>query len=404
MSASALQRRLLDAARLPDIEAFLSQVWQREARLLAGLCGDLTSIVDADELAGLACEPHVESRIVLKEGEHLRLRQGPFSPRDFSVLPPEGWTLLVQDVDKHVAAGREFLEGFDFVPRWRLDDLMVSYAAPGGGVGPHVDSYDVFLCQALGRRRWELSHQIDVQALCAQCDLKVLEHFAAEQRFDLAPGDCLYLPANVGHDGVALEECMTFSVGFRAVEASELLSAGSLVAELSQAWLERAPPLGHRAYVDGLVSSPPNPGELSEETLRRYRGQVRALLELPPERLDALIDAALARFLTEPKESQYVEAPEDELDAPRLLERLAAGAMLRQNPASRWLFVRGRDESPRVSVDGELFELGPEGDGFAEVVCDRLALPMERMRAEIKNPRHLELLLEWVNRGLLLFG
>ncbi|MGE3675392.1 MAG: cupin domain-containing protein, partial [Polyangiaceae bacterium] len=161
------RERLRTAAGVRDVDAFLTEVWQREARLLPQLCSDLTTIIDGDELAGLACEPHVESRLVLKEGEHYRMRHGPFSARDFSRLPASGWTLLVQDVDKHLAPAREFLEGFNFVPRWRLDDLMVSFAAPGGGVGPHIDSYDVFLCQALGRRRWELSSAVDGDALCA---------------------------------------------------------------------------------------------------------------------------------------------------------------------------------------------------------------------------------------------
>ncbi len=399
------RQRLVAAVGLPSIDAFLAQVWQREARVLHDLCDDLTAIIDADELAGLACEPHVESRLVQKAGEHYRLRQGPFSPRDFSALPDSGWTLLVQDVDKHVAAGREFLEGFDFVPRWRLDDLMVSYAAPGGGVGPHIDSYDAFLCQALGRRRWELSGQVDAQRLCADCDLKVLQSFEAERGFELAPGDCLYLPANLGHDGVAIDECMTFSVGFRAVEPSELLGAGSLAADLAQAWLEQASALGHSGYLDRLVSSPPNPGELTEETLRRYRDQVKALLELSPASLDELIDASLARFLTEPKESQFVEPPDEALSAAGLLARLDGGARLRQHPASRWLFIRGvRDESFVVSVDGELYELGSESADFAALVTDQLSLPHARLRAALTHPRHLELVLEWVNSGQLVFA
>ncbi|MGE0323192.1 MAG: cupin domain-containing protein [Polyangiaceae bacterium] len=399
------RERLRTAAGVRDVDAFLTEVWQREARLLPQLCSDLTTIIDGDELAGLACEPHVESRLVLKEGEHYRMRHGPFSARDFSRLPASGWTLLVQDVDKHLAPAREFLEGFNFVPRWRLDDLMVSFAAPGGGVGPHIDSYDVFLCQALGRRRWELSSAVDGDALCAGCELKVLRRFEAEQRFELAPGDCLYLPAAIGHDGVAIDECMTFSVGFRAVEAVELLSSGSLAAELSQAWLRRAPPLGRSGYVDGLVSSPPNPGELAEETLQRYRAQVRALLELPAEELDGLIDASLARFLTEPKESQVLESPEEEIDASELRARLAGGARLRHHPASRWLLVRGgRGAAAYVSVDGELYELGPESLTFGSCVTDQLALPMQIIHKEITHSRHLELVLEWVNRGQLVWA
>ena len=399
---SEFREKLLVAAGLPTIDAFLTGIWQQQARHLSQVCGELTAIVDADELAGLACEPHVESRLVQRQGEHYRLRRGPFSPRDFSKLPAAGWTLLVQDVDKHVAAGREFLEEFDFVPRWRLDDLMVSYAAPGGGVGPHIDSYDVFLCQALGRRSWELSRDVDPAALCGDCELKVLERFEPEQRYELQPGDCLYLPADVGHDGVAIDACMTFSVGFRAVQAAELLSGGSLAAELTQTWLEKAAARPHSGYLDGLVSSPPNPGELTAETLERYRREVRELLEMAPQKLDDLVDAALARFLTEPKESQYVEPPEVEYDAPELLARLAGGARLRQHPASRWLFVRGvRDESVRVSVDGELFELGAESYRFAEAVANRLTPVADEIRAEMNHPRHLELVLEWLNRGQL---
>jgi 50S ribosomal protein L16 3-hydroxylase len=176
-------------------------------------------------LAGLACRPEVLSRLILEKGGDYpwQARQGPFTAQDFDALGDSHWTVLVQEVDKHVPAVADLFDQFDFVPHWRKDDVMVSFAAKDAGVGPHIDSYDVFLLQGTGRRRWEIApagpEWVDREGL----DIRMLQNFQASESFDLEPGDMLYLPPGVPHNGVAIEPCLTFSFGFLAPSRAEVL-------------------------------------------------------------------------------------------------------------------------------------------------------------------------------------
>lgn len=192
-------------------ERFLDEYWQKRPALLRQALPREVLALPPDELAGLACEPEVESRLVRQTGEtDWALRHGPFDAEDFVDLPPSHWTLLVQDVDKHLPEVATLLEAFDFVPDWRLDDIMISYAVDGGGVGPHTDNYDVFLVQAAGTRRWRLSHrEFTEKDLLDSCPLRVLREFPVDEDWLLEPGDVLYLPPKVGHWGTAVGECMT---------------------------------------------------------------------------------------------------------------------------------------------------------------------------------------------------
>jgi 50S ribosomal protein L16 3-hydroxylase len=185
---------------------FLREYWQKEPLLLRTAFPDFEPQLDPDDIAGLACDEHAESRLIagsFAEGSWT-LRHGPFDEGDFAALPARDWTLLVQDVEKHYPPLRRLLARFDFLPDWRIDDLMVSVAGPGGSVGPHVDQYDVFLLQAAGRRRWQIARSFD-PALLPGCELNVLRRFEPELEWDLQPGDVLYLPPGVAHHGIALE-------------------------------------------------------------------------------------------------------------------------------------------------------------------------------------------------------
>ena len=197
--------------------AFLKKHWQKKPLLVRGAFPAFQDPVTPDELGGLALEPGVESRLVFEKGgkRPWELRQGPFKDSALRRLPKSHWTLLVQEVDRLVPAAAAILDRFGFVPGWRCDDLMVSFAPEHGSVGPHVDSYDVFLIQGMGRRRWAIAERFD-QRLKKRADLKILAHFAAESEWILEPGVMLYLPPGVAHWGVALEPCLTYSVGFRA--------------------------------------------------------------------------------------------------------------------------------------------------------------------------------------------
>src|SRR5579862_834641 len=205
---------------------FMRRHWQKKARLIRQALPGFGGIVSKRELFALAARDDVESRLIVSSGTARKaswsLEHGPFRATDLRALPARDWTLLVQGVDLHVDAGADLLHRFGFVPYARLDDLMISYAAPGGGVGPHFDSYDVFLLQGPGLRRWRTSTQADL-SLRADLPLKILRSFDADDDWVLDPGDMLYLPPSVAHDGVALTECMTYSIGFRAPAAGELV-------------------------------------------------------------------------------------------------------------------------------------------------------------------------------------
>jgi len=209
-----------------SVAAFLARHWQKKALLVRDAMPGFAGLFSARELFALAGRDDVESRLVLREGGRWSLAHGPLRRADFRALPARNWTLLVQGVNLVSPAGDALLRRFAFLPYARLDDLMVSYATPGGGVGPHVDSYDVFLLQGFGRRRWRFGKQDDL-ALKPGLPLRILRHFAPDpMEVDvLSPGDMLYLPPHYAHDGVAVDTCTTYSVGFRAASANELAAA-----------------------------------------------------------------------------------------------------------------------------------------------------------------------------------
>ena len=207
-------------------ETFLRDYWQKKPLLIRNAFPGFESPLQPEDLAGLACEGGVLARIVAHDPEKntWMLRHGPFPEDMFPSMPHHDWTLLVQDVDKWDPDVGALLERFDFLPRWRIDDVMVSFAAPGGSVGAHVDQYDVFLLQAQGRRRWEIDDRPNPPVhFRLDVELKLLQRFEPTHDWVLGPGDMLYLPPGVPHHGVAEDACLTFSVGMRAPAAAELL-------------------------------------------------------------------------------------------------------------------------------------------------------------------------------------
>ena len=205
---------------------FLREYWQKKPLLIRNAFPGFESPLQPEDLAGLACEDGVLARLIEhdKANDAWRVRHGPFAETDFPSLPDHDWTLLVQDMDKWDADIRALLDQFTFLPRWRIDDVMISFAATGGSVGAHVDQYDVFLLQAQGRRRWQIdagkNPPLDFRP---DVELKLLREFTPTHDWVLGPGDMLYLPPGVPHHGVAEDPCLTFSVGMRAPSAAELL-------------------------------------------------------------------------------------------------------------------------------------------------------------------------------------
>jgi 50S ribosomal protein L16 3-hydroxylase len=360
-------------------QQFLERHWQRDPIMFRAALPGFRSPISADELAGLACEEEVESRLVQgRVGSSWRLEHGPFDAARFAELPEQDWTLLVQDVEKWVPELAPLLEPFRFIPDWRIDDIMISYAAPGGSVGPHTDQYDVFLLQAQGRRRWQLSENFD-PTLRADADLKILQTFHPEQEFIAEPGDILYLPPNVAHFGVALDEALTFSIGFRAPDQRELVRA------LAEEMVERADS-GLRFRDPGRVAAE-SPSLLAEADLAQLRQQIRAGLSIG----DADLDAFIGRWLTRSKPNLEVEG---EAHDPRQVQaRLRGGAKLVRRPATRWAHFLRQDRL-WLFVDGKQHELDRAHHAWIEAMVAGKAVNHEAFGAADAALPWLVLLLE----------
>jgi 50S ribosomal protein L16 3-hydroxylase len=266
---------------------FLAQHWQKRPLLIRAAIPGFAGVLSAAELAELACRDDAQSRLVIRRGREWESQQGPFEQRVLRRLPARGWSLLVNDVNHFVPAARTLLDRFNFIPHARLDDLMVSFAPIGGGVGPHVDSYDVFLLQGPGRRRWQISHQRDL-TLVAGAPLKLLRHFRAEQEFTLAPGDMLYLPPGWAHEGVALDPCMTYSVGFRAPAWHEL---GIHFLRFLE---DRIEPSGQ--YADPDLGFQDSPGRIGRRMVDKVAEHLESIRWRAPD-----VARFLGQYLTEPK-------------------------------------------------------------------------------------------------------
>lgn len=341
------------------------------------------SPITPDELAGLACEEEVEARLVIGDvATRFRLEHGPFEEDRFERLARREWTLLVQDVDKHVPDVARLLEPFRFLPDWRIDDIMVSFAAPGGSVGPHTDQYDVFLLQAQGRRRWQLSERFSPE-LRADCDIKVLQRFAPEREFVAEPGDILYLPPNVAHFGLALDEAMTFSIGFRAPDQRELSAA--LAREL---WTDAR--LGER-FTDAGRAIASDPTELAPDDLAR----LRALLRRGLSPSDADLDAFIGRYLTRSKHN--LELPGEPTSPDEVRQRLERGERLVRRAGARFTWF-ARDGELWVFAEGHQQRLHPDQQSWLEPLLAHAPLGAEELGA---SDAPLPALAAWLERGAL---
>ncbi|MDA1077198.1 MAG: cupin domain-containing protein [Proteobacteria bacterium] len=275
---------------------FLDQHWQRVPLLVRGALRDLTTAMTSADLIDLAMDADVESRIIAHHGADSRweMRQGPFLRDDFRSMPEVDWTLLVQAVDLWVPRTRSILQHFDFLPPWRLDDIMASYAVEGGSVGPHFDQYDVFLLQVEGRRRWQIGAACPPDsALLADCDLSLLADFRPQQEWLLEPGDMLYLPPRIAHWGVAETPCITYSVGFRSPTLADML--GDLAIELSaQGNVEH--------YFDPRLTPEMAGTTIHQAFVEQAKRQLHDLIDD-----DALIAEWFARFMTAAKYPSLVD-------------------------------------------------------------------------------------------------
>ncbi len=324
------------------LETFLAEYWQKKPLLIRQALPGIMPPIAADELAGLACEEEVESRLIVHDTatDHWELTHGPFVDATFSELPATHWTLLVQAVDHWVPAAADFLAQFYFIPSWRVDDLMISYSGDKGGVGPHYDNYDVFLVQVSGRRQWEVGGLYDESSpRRPDVPVKILTEWEPEHCWILEPGDMLYVPPRVGHSGIAVgEDCMTCSVGFRAPSHRDILLdfSESIGEELSD----------EVRYADPDLVPQVNPGQITSEAVKN----VQKILKHYAEDHDGLAQW-FGCYMTSPKYQDEETTQEEHLLAD-VRQHVAGGGTLMRNEGSRfafqehgkilWLFVDGR--------------------------------------------------------------
>jgi 50S ribosomal protein L16 3-hydroxylase len=369
---------------------FMRDYWQKKPLLVRQAIPGFESPISPDELAGLALEEEIESRLVIEHGERpWELRPGPFAEDAFSQLPERDWTLLVQAVDQFVPEVAEVLEQFKFLPKWRIDDVMVSFAAPGGGVGPHFDNYDVFLLQAFGKRRWQVGQMCDSDSPMLQhADLKILAEFVKTEEWVLEPGDMLYLPPLLAHCGTAEDDCMTYSVGFRAPSAAEVLTHFT-------DFLGQFLPDEER-YSDADAQPTSDPTQIQRDSLDR----LKALLteHMSDERL---LMTWFGQFMTEPKYPELIAGIE--IDEQTFLASLDDGAVMIRNPSARmaWSEV---GEDLVLFASGQSRLLSASLRELLKLVCAADALHIENLGPWLTDDEGRNLLVELVKQGSLEFA
>jgi 50S ribosomal protein L16 3-hydroxylase len=314
---------------------FLRRHWQKKPLLARNALPKYAHAFTREALFELAQRDDVESRLVQRTRGRWRVDHGPFHRRALQRLPRRNWTLLVQGVEVALSHGAGLLREFKFLPYARLDDLMVSYAAPGGGVGAHFDSYDVFLVQTTGERRWRVSRQQDLE-LKADAPLKILENFRPDREWLVSPGDVLYLPPRYAHEGVAIGECVTCSVGFRAPASQELASR---FVDFLQDRLEL-----DGIYSDPAIAPTTQPARIPAPMIEHTTTVLRSLSWSRPDVLDFL-----GRYLSEPKNNVVFERPSR---PPKRadFERQVLRRGIHLSAATRMLF-----HGNRIFVNGEAF-------------------------------------------------
>lgn len=345
--------------------------WQKKPLLVRNAFPGFQPLMPPRELFALAARQEVESRLVVREARSWRLQRGPFARRALPALKQPAWTLLVQGVDLHDGRAHALLHGFSFLPAARLDDLMISFATDTGGVGPHFDSYDVFLLQAQGQRRWRIGRQQDLR-LQEGVPLKILADFRAEEEYVLDPGDMLYLPPRYAHDGIAVGECQTYSIGFRAPAQAEL--ARELLQRIAD---EAGDDPTERIYRDPRQAATDTPGAIPEGLARFAREALHEALKDP-----MALDRALGEYLTEPKANVWFEPQR----APRRLQALAL------DPRTRMLH-----DGRHVFINGEAWRAAGRDATLMRRLADRRRLDERELAAASADARTL--LLQWCEAG-----
>ncbi len=373
-------------------EEFLKSYWQKKPLLIKQAIPEFELTISPDELAGLACEESVESRIVMENnnGKAWDCMHGPFDESDFSQLPKSHWTLLIQGLDTLIPEVSDLLNYFRFIPNWRVDDIMASYAPVDGSVGPHFDFYDVFLLQARGKRRWLTGQHCDEHSpRLTNTPLRILKTFETENDWVLEPGDMLYLPPQIAHHGISQGDCITLSIGFRSPSHDEVWSS---FADHICSTISREIHLD-----DENMTTQANPGEIQTEVIDKLKEIITHYST------NDTLSSWFGRYSTEPKSEHIIEPPDDLETEETLLSDYDPTASVRWNEGSRFCFydANSPDTTIRFFYDGNE-QLRPTTDrAFIEKVCSTNSCSLSELLLLTESGNTMDLLLELLNSGHL---
>lgn len=371
---------------------FLARYWQKKPVLLKGALRPFPDLITPEELAGMSCDKEVESRLIIQgPGKNKwKLQRGPFSPSTFKKLPKKKWTILVNGVDRFVPSVHAFLDNFSFIPFWRMDDVMISYAVDGGNVGAHVDNFDVFLVQASGRREWMIEDRPVLEDdFIPNLPVRLLRRFKPTHRWVLEPGDILYLPPRVPHHGIARgDRCMTISVGFRAPSLQEIIN-GVVSTALSQV------DENHR-YSDPELS-PQKPGEISLGAIRKIQESLaKAVLS------DHVTQDWLGTYITEPYSDVNVNSNAEKIAPAKVGSALKDAIALVRAEGARMAYVKGKKSAVTFYLNGAREELSGKPGALAQLLSDRIVTPIESVRPFLKDKACQALLSSLFSTGALI--
>lgn len=378
-------------------ELFLRNYWQKKPLIIKGAFTHFKDPVDANELAGLAMEEFIESRIVNKSNSTWNVEHGPF--KDFNDLGSNNWTLLVQAVNHWFNDVNDLMIPFNFIPTWRIDDVMVSFSTPGGGVGPHLDQYDVFIIQGEGKRHWRVGlPDSNLQDVLPHEDLKQVSPFTAVIDEITEPGDLLYIPPNHPHDGIAIENSLNYSIGFQAPNAQELLSSFADYMVDNNLFTNRLEDSGRTVCT--------TPSQLTEEDVTLLVAEMHKGLQNR-----AAIEDFLGKYLTSVHHSLNLLVPVTPLKDEFVEEVLISGESLEPVLGLKVILIspsqinnlHDRNDKTSLFINGERFIIESDTIGLAQLLAKRITLTHANLKSSLHCLKNKQLLTSVINKGYWCF-
>ena len=367
-------------------EQFFNEYWQKKPLLIRNAIDDFESLITPDELAGLSLEDGVNSRIIIEKDAESpwKVIYSPLEESIFTETPKTHWTLLVSDVEKHIPEFTKITDQFRFIPDWRIDDLMISYAPEGGSVGAHIDQYDVFLLQAHGQRRWQIgSSPVNNESYIEDLEIRVLKEFEFDHDWVLNPGDMLYLPPKIAHHGVAMNDCLTYSIGFRANSHNELISS----------FTDHLLNTNNNDSRYNAIDFQNHPGEISADSIQQLKKILLSNIQIDNQH----IEQWFGQFITEQKIQIDTYAEYSFENFKELSNYLSEQHTFRRHPAIRFAFIKNGPQSD-LFVNGKKYITATE---FAELLCDNRKISYPEISETFSDAKEQHLLLECFNLGYL---